>query len=84
MHADYLQLDWLYEDYVLGIRQACADPQVVQRIAPLRFLEYSLTQPKVAGVTPWRNGAKMRKMVMERKTVIYAILERLPDPSGLP
>jgi len=82
--SDYKQLEWLYEDYEDGIRQASADPNAVDRIAPLKFLEHNMTQQGTANLA-WRSGTKMRKHVMQRKVLIYTILRELPDPSaGLP
>ena len=74
------QLQWLYADWVDGIRVKTADPSSEQRVAPLRLLEHQLrTKTHVA---PWRSGNKMAKAVAERKVLVYAILQRLPDPAG--
>ena len=40
-----------------------------------------MTQQGTANLA-WRSGTKMRKHVMQRKVLIYAILRELPDPSG--
>lgn len=78
-HADYKQLEWLYEDWRDGIRLPNANPEKVDRIASLRFLEYNSRQ---VSMKSWRSGAGMRKVVAERKVLVYAILRQLPDPKG--
>ncbi|DBA97702.1 TPA: hypothetical protein ACH3X3_012588 [Trebouxia sp. C0006] len=76
----YKQLQWLYADWVDGIRVKTADASSEQRVAPLRLLEHQYrTKTHVA---PWRSGNKMAKAVAERKVLVYAILRRLPDPTG--
>ena len=75
LYAAYKQLQWLYADWVDGIRVKTADPSSEQRVAPLRLLEHQLrTKTHVA---PWRSGNKMAKAVAERKVLVYAILRRL-------
>ena len=83
LHADYTQLQWLYEDWTEGIQEASSDPAVVKRIAPMRCLEYGMTQ-KGPNRIEWRSSAAMRKAVHQRKTLIHAILRGLPDPRGIP
>ena len=52
----------------------------LQRVPPLRLLEHQFrTKTHVA---PWRSGNRMAKGVAERKVLVYAILRRLPDPTG--
>ncbi|DBB02999.1 TPA: hypothetical protein ACH3X1_013587 [Trebouxia sp. C0004] len=77
----YKQLQWLYADWVDGIRVKTADASSEQRVAPLRLLEHQFrTKTHVA---PWRSGSKICKAVAERKVLVYAILRRLPDPTAL-
>lgn len=77
----YKQLQWLYADWVDGIRVKTADASSEQRVAPLRLLEHQFrTKTHVA---PWRSGNKIAKAVAERKVLVYAILRRLPDPAAL-
>ena len=75
-HADYKQLEWLYEDWRDGIRVPNANPE---KVASLRFLEYNSRQ---VSMKSWRSGAGMRKVVAERKVLVYAILRQLPDPKS--
>ena len=82
LHADYTQLQWLYEDWTEGIQEASSDPAVVKRIAPIRCLEYGMTQKGLTQIEWWASAA-MRKAVHQRKTLIHAILRGLPDPRGL-
>ena len=81
LHADYDQMDELYDDWDVGIRQAYSDDMVIKRVASLRFLEYGMTQRGINNVN-WRSGGKIRKAVAQRKVLIYAILRGLPDPQG--
>ncbi|DBA88284.1 TPA: hypothetical protein ACH3X1_016545 [Trebouxia sp. C0004] len=77
----YKQLQWLYADWVDGIRVKTADASSEQRVALLRLLEHQFrTKTHVA---PWRSGSKICKAVAERKVLVYAILRRLPDPTAL-
>ena len=62
-----------------GVRIPNADPQKIDRIASLRFLEYNTRQPDIRS---WRSGNAMRKVVAQRKVLVYAILRGLPDPRG--
>ncbi len=79
-YAAYKQLQWLYADWVDGIRVKTADASSEQRVAPLRLLEHQLrTKTHVA---PWRSGNKIAKAVAERKVLVYAILRGLPDSTG--
>ncbi|DBA82999.1 TPA: hypothetical protein ACH3X1_006776 [Trebouxia sp. C0004] len=67
LHAAYKQLQWLYADWVDGIRVETADASAEQRVAPLRLLEHLLrTKTHVA---PWRSGNKIAKAVAERKGI---------------
>ncbi len=78
--AAYKQLQWLYADWVDGIRVKTASASSEQRVAPLRLLEHQFrTKTHVA---PWRCGNKIAKAVAEQKVLVYAILRRLPDPAG--
>ncbi|DBA97668.1 TPA: hypothetical protein ACH3X3_012560 [Trebouxia sp. C0006] len=77
----YKQLQWLYANWVDGIRVKTASASSEQRVAPLRLLEHQYkTKTRVA---PWRSSNKMAKAVAERKVLVYAILRRLPDPTAL-
>ena len=76
-HADiavaaYDDLHQLYCEWVDGIEMPTG------RIACLRELERLKRQEGLA----WRCSGKIRKQVMERKVLIYAVLRRLPDPAG--
>ena len=48
------------------------------RIASLRELERLKRQEGLE----WRCSGKIRKQVMERKVLIYAVLRRLPEPAS--
>lgn len=76
-HADiavaaYENLHQLYREWVDGIEMTTG------RIACLRELE----RLKRHEGLEWRCSGKIRKQVMERKVLIYAVLRRLPDPAG--
>lgn len=74
-HADvaaYEDLHQLYCEWVDGIEMTTG------RIACLRELERLKRQEGLE----WRCSGKIRKQVMERKVLIYAVLRRLPDPAG--
>ncbi|DBA90157.1 TPA: hypothetical protein ACH3X1_003464 [Trebouxia sp. C0004] len=75
------QLEWLYADWKEGIQQASAHPDTEKRVASLRFLEYSMTQEGARQVK-WRTGAAIRKAVVQRKVLIFAMLRKLPDPQA--
>ncbi|KAL3162657.1 hypothetical protein ABBQ38_008702 [Trebouxia sp. C0009 RCD-2024] len=68
----YENLHQLYREWVDGIEMTTG------RIACLRELE----RLKRHEGLEWRCSGKIRKQVMERKVLIYAVLRRLPDPAG--
>ena len=65
-------LHQLYCEWVDGIETTTG------RIASLRELERLKRQEGLE----WRCSGKIRKQVMERKVLIYAILTRLPTPAS--
>lgn len=69
MHcAAYEDLHQLYREWVDGIDTSTG------RIAPLWELERLKRQEGLE----WRSSMKIRKQVMEKKVLIYAVLRRLP------
>ena len=70
--AAYKDLHELYCEWVDGIEMADG------RIAPLRELERLKRQEGLE----WRSSSKIRKQIMERKVLMYAVLRRLPDPAS--
>lgn len=49
---------------------------------PLRELERRFKLEKKQHPMQWRQGDKIRGNIGERLSIIYAILRRLPNPSG--
>ena len=70
--AVYKDLHQLYVEWNDGIEMTNG------RTASLRELERRKRQERLE----WRSGPKIRKQVMERKTLIYAVLRCLPDPAS--
>lgn len=69
---DDLQLHQLYCEWVDGIETTTG------RIASLRALERQQRQDGLE----WQCLGRIRKQVMERKVLIYAVLRRLSDPAS--
>ena len=70
--AGYDDLHQLYCECADGIETTTG------RIAPLCELERLKRQEGLE----WRCSGKIRKQVMERKVLNYAVLKRIPDPAS--